>query len=304
MFRREFLGALCAAPLLAGRNRIGRSRISAITDEIAKTPADAIAFAKQYGLRWVELRSVPGGGKGEYARQSEEFIRQAAREFRDNGLRVSFLNTGMLKYTLPGTEPVRRRPEDDAARARRMAADAARFERRLEELRRAIRTAHIFGVDKLRIFTFLRVAEPEKIHSRTADIIGEMAEIADKEKVRLLIENEGSCNIATCRELVALLQQIPGRAVGINWDPLNGTSREPAFPDGYNMLPKKRIANVQIKGRSLLDEKQRLDWSAIFAALARDGYRGQVGLETHIFGPEQVRKSHESMREILRIVES
>jgi hypothetical protein len=58
MTRRELL-ALPALALRVGRS-IDRSRISAITDEIAPTPAEAIRFAQQYGLKWVELRGVPG----------------------------------------------------------------------------------------------------------------------------------------------------------------------------------------------------------------------------------------------------
>ena len=38
-------------------------------------------------------------------------LRQAVKEFRDNGLKVTFLNTPFFKITLPGTEPLLRRPE-------------------------------------------------------------------------------------------------------------------------------------------------------------------------------------------------
>jgi sugar phosphate isomerase/epimerase len=93
--------------------------------------------------------------------------------------------------------------------------------------------------------------------------------------------------------------------VGINWDPFNATAlKEKPYPDGYELLPKKRIWNVQMKGHSLLDEQRKLDWGTIFAALVKDGYRGQVGLETHYFDGTVIEKSHASMREILRIVES
>ena len=68
------------------------------------------------------------------------------------------------------------------------------------------------------------------------------------------------------------------------------------------MLPKKRVMNVQIKGRSILDGPQKLDWRAIFDTLAKDGYKGQVGLETHIFGEVQIQASHDSMKEILKLV--
>jgi sugar phosphate isomerase/epimerase len=296
MTRREWIATgLAVATPVFGNNRIDRSRLSAITDEIGRTPGDAIAFVKQYGLRWVELRNVPGA-KDRYDSLPEAAVRAAAREFSAHGLKVSFLNTGILKHVLPGTEP---------ADSRGSASGAAEvFANRLEILRRAINAAHILGVDKVRIFAFRRVKDPIALMPRIADIIGEMAEIAAREKVQLLVENEASCNVATCLESVTLLKLLPSRWIGLNWDPLNGARyKEPPFPDGYSMLPKDRIGNVQIKGRSILPGPETLDWAAIFDALARDGYRGQCGLETHIFGDGQIQASHDSMKAILRIVE-
>src|SRR6266498_1614005 len=153
MTRRDLLalGAI-TAPALRAKKHFDKTRLSAITDEIGKTSADAIEFAKQYGLQWIELRSVPETRK-EYAFLSEPELKAAAASFTSNGLRVSFLNTGLLKFAWPGTEPVRRRQEDAEARAKREAADHARFERRMEDLKKALNAAHILGVDKVRVFT-------------------------------------------------------------------------------------------------------------------------------------------------------
>jgi sugar phosphate isomerase/epimerase len=300
MTRRELL----AAPVVAGKpRRVERSRISAITDEIARSPADAIAFVKQYGLRLVELRTVPGGGTAYEALPDSE-LRAAAAEFAANGIRVSYLDAGLFKFSLPGTEPVRRAPETDAARAKRLARDGELFERRMEHLSRAIRAAKILGTDKVRIFAFSRVEDPLALLPRIAAIFEPMVALAAKSKVRLLVENEGSCNVSTCAELAALMKLMPSKWIGINWDTLNGGPREKAFPDGYDLLPKNRIGNVHIKGRSVLDGPQKQDWAAIFTAMARDGYRGPFGLETHIFGETQIASSHASMKEILRILES
>src|SRR5262249_34284311 len=157
----------------------------------------------------------------------------------------------------------------------------------------------------VRVFTGVRVADPEKLRPRIVDVLGEMALLAEKDKIHLLIENEGSCNIATSAELAALMKLLPSKWIGINWDSLNGSAqKETPFPDGYEMLPKKRIGNVQIKGKTVLDWPEKLDWKAIFQALQRDGYQGKIGLETHIFGETQIASSHSSMREILRIVQS
>jgi len=303
MKRRQFL-ALPAAAYLRAATRIDRSRISAITDEIAPSPQEAIRFAQRYGLKWVELRAVPGS-KTYYQFLAEDQLRVAARELNDAGLRVSFLNTGLLKFPMPGTEPLRFRNETPEARAKRQARDQAEFDRRMEDLAKAIRAAHILGTDKVRIFAFTRVADPLALLPRVAEILEPMVALAEKENVRLLVENEASCNVATCAEAAALLKLLPSKHLGINWDALNGAAhQETPFPDGYNLLPKERIGNVQIKGRSVLHGPQRLDWAAIFRAMAQDGYQGCFGLETHIFGPELFQKSHEAMREILRLVDS
>ena len=86
---------------------------------------------------------------------------------------------------------------------------------------------------------------------------------------------------------------------------MNGTSRkEVQFPDGYKLLPLKRLGNVQVKGHTLLDPAQILDWGGIFKALAQDGYKGEIGLETHYFDGTKIEKSHKSMMEIFRLLES
>ena len=292
---------LAAGPALAAR-RVDRGCVSAITDECANTPAEAIAFARQYGLKWLELRGVPGD-KRSYESLPEAELRQAAREFAGNGIRISYLDASLLKSGLPGTEPVRRRPESEEARARRIKQEGERFERRMEDLARAIRAAKILGTDKIRIFTFSRVEEPSKLLPRIAGFLEPMVALAAREKVYLLVENEGSCNVATSAELAELMKLVPAKWLGINWDPLNGTPyQEIPFPDGYRLLPISRVGNVHIKGRSILDYPQRMDWKAIFAAFAQDGYRGCFGLETHIFGPQLIEMSHASMKEILRIV--
>jgi sugar phosphate isomerase/epimerase len=307
--RRSFLTTALAAALSrrgrAATKRIDRSRISAITDEIARSPAGAIEFAHEYGLQWLSLRDVPvelKAKKSSYYSLDPEAMAQAAREFKDGGIRIAFLDTGFLKYGLPGTEPKRKTPEDDAARARRQAREQTQFENRLNDLRQGIRASQVFECPMLRIFTFSRVAEPESLYPRIAEVIGEMAVIAGKEGIKLLIENEASQNAGTSAETAKLLKLLPAN-VGINWDSLNGLPLgEKPFPDGYNALHNDRVWSVHIKGKSLLDYPEHQDWPAIFSALERDGFQGRLELETHIFGEGQVAASHASMKEILRLL--
>lgn len=295
--RRGFLGAgmaLASLPRAIAANQIGRSRISAITDEIALTAEGAIEFAHKYGLEWLELRVRPGvrgTPRPEYFQMPVADLKQAARQFKDAGIRISFLNTSMLKYLMPGTTP---------ANPRWKASD--RYEGRMDELNKALEAADILGVRKVRVFTFMRVTEPRELFPRIAEDLMRHAEVAGRAKVTLLVENEGSCNVATGAELVAMLKLAPSKWLGINWDPLNAArGKEIVFPDGYETLPAKKIGNVQIKGKSILDFPERMDWAAIFRRLEKDGYQGQVGLETHIFDEKLIEWSHKSMQEIIRI---
>jgi len=275
-----FYPALAVAPI------VPPSRISFITDEVATSPADAIAFARRYRLQWVELRNVPGVKRGYWdLPQAEQTA--ALRQLEDNGLRVSFIDSGLLACPIPGTEPIRKPGPQEAAR----------FNNRMEELRKVVDFAQRARCTKIRCFTFRRVAEPETLFPRIAEFIAPMAEYAAGEGVDLLFENESSCNVNTCAEIAALLNLLPD--TNLNWDPGNASNHERAFPDGYRLIPIRRIANVQIKGKSILSGGDGTDWPALFRALAAGGYQGHFALETHT--PNRVADSPAAMERILQI---
>ncbi len=300
--RRAFLGAALFAPMAAGQPRITLDRISLLTDEIARSPEDAIAFCKQYGVRWVELRSVPGGG-GAYAQLEEPVLLKTAKELKDAGLRVSFLNTPMLKFTMPGTEPARRRNETPEGKQQREAREQARFERRHDELAKALRAAEIFEAPLVRVFTFTRVADPAALLPRVAEILAPMAAEARQRGMKLLVENEASCNVATAAELRRICELLPDAGLGINWDPVNALGfQEQPWPDGYRQLPFERLGNVQMKARGLVVGPVMVPWKQIFQALAKDGYAGRIGLETHVFDGTLIEKAHMCMEEIRKLV--
>jgi sugar phosphate isomerase/epimerase len=309
MNRRSFLAATLAAavPSRAAIKRIDSSRISAITDEISRSPKEAIEFAHKFGMQWLSLRDVPvplGQKKSSYHTLDPDQLKQAMTEFKDGGIKISFMDTPFLKFDLPGTTPRRMRPEEPAAKEARMARNQKMFDNRMEDLRLGIRASHAFDCSMVRIFTFTRVAEPESIFPQIAEIIGEYSKVAEKEGIRLLIENEASQNAGTTAETAKLLQLLP-RNVGINWDSLNGMPLgEKPFPDGYDAIPKDRNWNVHMKGKSLLDYPEHQDWPGILDALERDGFTGRLELETHIFGEGQVVASHASMTEIMRLLKS
>ena len=307
MNRRSFLAATlaAAAPVPAAIKRIDSTRVSAISDEIARSPEEAIEFAHKFGMQWLSLRDVPvalSAKKNSYHALEPDALKQAMASFKEAGVKVSFLDSPFLKFGLPGTTPKRSRPEEPAAMEARLKREQAQFDNRLPDLQKGIRACHAFDCTMMRIFTFSRVAEPESIFPRVAEIISELSAVAEKEGIRLLIENEASQNAGTVAETGKLLKLLP-RNVGINWDSLNGLPLgEKPFPDGYDAVPKDRNWNVHVKGKSLLDYPEHQDWPAILNALEKDGFTGRLELETHIFGEGQVAASHASMQEIMRLL--
>jgi sugar phosphate isomerase/epimerase len=310
MTRRELLaaGAVCATGLWvpARAKGLDKTRISAITDEIGLTTDESIAFAHKYGMSNIELRNPPKNepnGKKEYFMLTEDEMKADAARFKSEGLAVSFLNTSLLKFTWPDSEPARKRQEDAAAREKRLAGEKARWDRRMDDLRKAIDCAHIMGCDKVRVFTGTRIQDPESMYPRIAEVIGAMGEEAQKDKVHLLIENEGSQNVALSVELQKIMKLIPNQYVGYNWDPHNAYGKETSYPDGYGALPKDRMMNLQIKGKGVMPESpEKEDWKAILQSLNRDGYKFKIGLETHLFDGTLIAAAHKSMEEIMRIV--
>jgi len=120
-----------------------------------------------------------------------------------------------------------------------------------------------------------------------------MALAAKKQRIYLLIENEASQNVATSAELAGIMKIVPSKWVGMNWDPHNAYGREKSYPDGYALLPKNRLLNVQVKAKGVMpDSPEKEDWKAIMLALDKDGYKGKIALETHIFDGTLIAAAH------------
>jgi sugar phosphate isomerase/epimerase len=287
--RRDLLAGsaamLGASGLFAAKARITKSRISAITDEIGRTQTDAIAFAKQFALQWVELRAVPES-KREFTILSEPELKRYAAELAANKLKVSLLKTNLLKFPWPALE-----------------ANDKRWDSRKDDLTRAIAAAQILGTDKIVIFTGTRVANPEMAYPVIVKTMEELIPLAENARVRLLIENDPSQNIGTCAELKAILDLLPSKSIGFNWDPLNALVLKEAspWPNGYAQLPKARIFNVQIQSGGLSDGPLQINWRRVMEAMERDGYQGEISLATETFDGT-FEKANDSMREVMHIV--
>jgi L-ribulose-5-phosphate 3-epimerase len=308
MKRRDFVASGAAAALLSalpGRAaNVKQFKLGVITDEITQNLEEALVWAKGFGLEWVELRFVWNKYVTDF---SAEDVNRAKDLLAKHALKVSVLDSPYFKTPLPGTQSKYAEGKPDP-----MQSD---FSQQGAVLERAFARAKDFGTDKVRIFSFLRVADPKTVFDRVAKELERTASIAQKEGIRLVLENEFSCNVATGEEGAAMLKAVKSPALGLNWDPGNAyEAGETPFPNGYEALDKKRIWHMHLKDAAPNPKGGEPVWMPIgggkidylgqFRALIKNGYEGTMSLETHYLNAAKNKEasSRESMDGLLKVI--
>jgi sugar phosphate isomerase/epimerase len=331
MRRRGFLknlGALCGGGLATSNlSRLAAStdslpnrfRLGVISDEFSQDFEEALRIMKGYGLSWVEIRTV---WKIYNTEASPDQVRRIRTLLEQYEFKVSVVDTALFKCDLPGVGNVMGEK------------DTYPYASQMDLLKRAMDRAHAFGTDKVRVFAFWRVADPEAHFPRIAGELGRAAELAESGGIRLVLEDEGSCNVGCARELAKMLSMVSNANFGANWDVGNGYWHgEVSFPDGYALLDKKRIWHVHLKdvrcGDSAAKQPKAEAWrlkggpesgtsschTALVGegevdllgqlrALLRDGYQGTMSLEPEYETPSMTHQeaTRRSLEKLLKIV--
>jgi L-ribulose-5-phosphate 3-epimerase len=275
-------------------------KLGAISDGFSGNFEEALQIMKGYGLGWVEIRQV----WGKYNTEASPAEIQRIRQFLDQyGFQCSVVDSALYKCTLPGTAPAVKE------------TDAYPYSGQMDLLKRAADRAHAWGTDKVRGFTFWRVADPASIFRRIADDLSKAADTARAEGVRLVIEDEESCNGGTGHEMAAILKLAPASNLGFNWDVGNGyTHGEVSYPDGYQALDRSRIWHLHLKGMACstglvnchetFADEGAIDLAGQLRALRRDGYDGTMSLECEFQAPGMTHQqtTRRSMEGLLKIV--
>jgi len=307
MNRRDFLASSAAATLLAslpaGAGDVKRFNLGVITDEITQDFEHALQWAKGFGLGLVELRFVWNKYVTDF---TADDVKRAKDLLAKYEIKVSVLDTPYFKTLLPGTHSKFAGGKPDPMQSG--------FSQQSAILERGIARARDFGTDKVRIFSFLRVDDPHAVFDRVAKELERTAGIAHKEGVRLVVENEFSCNVGTGAEAAAMLNAVKSPALGVNWDPGNAyDAGETPYPNGYDLLDKSRIWHMHLKDatRNAKGESQwepigsgKIDYVGQFRALIANKYDGTMSLETHYLNAAKDKEasSRESMEGLLKVI--
>ncbi len=316
MHRRDLFRTLAGGLALARMARaakITRANVCFLTDEVNRTLASALPFAAEFGVKRVELRNVDG----KYCfRHDPAKLKEIHSLLNEYGVRVAVLSTPILKCVLSGsTLAAISAREIKAAQNDLPIPDEQQSVQQMEYLRQAIAAARILGTDMLRIFSYWRVEDREKARPRILEGLKRATEVAEKEKIRLCIENEPACNLADCAETASALKEIDSPYLGMNWDVANGLSNgEVPYPDGFNKLDKKHIWHMHIKDSQMNAGTGRrqicavgdgtLPYVDIFTAMGKAGYTGAVSMETHFsLNGSREPASRRSMAGLLKVID-
>jgi L-ribulose-5-phosphate 3-epimerase len=284
-------------------------RVAVINDELGQDfPRACEVISREFGMEWIELRGM--WNKNLLKLDAKE-VEEARRILEKYKLRVTDIASPLFKVDWPGAPKSKFAPKGD-----QFHADFT-YEQQDEVLERSMALAKAFQTDRVRCFDFWRLEDQAPYRAAMNAKLQEAANTAREKGITLLLENEPSCNTSTAAEAVKVLAAVESPSLMLNWDPGNAaTHDEKPYPDGYNLLPKKRIGHCHCKDavRKPGAEDNGYDWAPMgggiidwvgqFAALKRDGYHFAVSLETHwrgAGGPEaSTRQSWAGMKEQLR----
>jgi L-ribulose-5-phosphate 3-epimerase len=284
--RREFLTGLTAAGVLAAAPHaaVCPFRLSVINDEISSDFDHACSVAaNDFGLQWIELRSMWGKNVTDLSADEIDRARQILEKYK---LRVTDIASPLFKVHWPGAPMSKEGPHRTPDQI------DPDFKKQDEVLERCIGLCKAFQTDRIRCFDFWRLEDPKPYRAAINDKLRQAARTCARHNLILLLENEMACNTGSGKEAAALLPEIPEANFMLNWDPGNSATfpNDTPYPDDYNLLPKKRIGHCHCKDTIRKPDAKFewapvgggiIDWVGQFRALERDGYHHAVSLETH-----------------------
>lgn len=260
-------------------------RIAAITDEFSQDLETAVGAMADIGMTGAELRMVSGKNIIDL---TDAELDRTIEIVKRHGLEIVSIASPLLKCVLPDA------PEIDARFQQDVFASAHTFADQPRLLERALAIAERTGARIIRVFSYWRTVRPEAGFERVARALEQLAGQAALHGKAIGLENEHACNIATATESARLLEAVANAHLQLVWDPANCyISGEIPYPDGYGRLPSGRIGHVHAKDCHVEGHSPAwcalgeggIDWRGQIGALARDGYRGWISLETHWQGP-------------------
>jgi L-ribulose-5-phosphate 3-epimerase len=264
-------------------------RLSAITDEISQDLDTALRVCESLGIETVELRTVDGAQLVEHDTAT---VHRIASALRGGGFGCEVVDTPFLKAAPVGEEV----GEAEWATLRRGVELAAELGARTVRVFGGARSGQSAGGRSSAPTEPPRAAAapaaPPPTARWTADALARAVELADGAGVRVALEIEWECAVATRDEAAQVLAAMPADGLGIVWDPGNEARFAGAAPPhDVDATVGQRVVHVHVKDVDGRGDWTRVggglvDWRAELRLLAAHGYEGLLSLETHYQLPD------------------
>jgi sugar phosphate isomerase/epimerase len=309
MTRRDLLaGAIAAGSMQLSKAATTGStngfKLGIITDELTNEFDQSLDFISGYNLHFCEIREMWGHN---IMNVPQADLDRSKKLLEQHKIQVSDIASPIFKWNLPQM-PAKANEKRDEFKAAFTEPDADML------LERSFKLARFFGTNKVRIFSYWRVEDPEKAYPMMRDRLAKAAQVAAKNDIILVLENEHACNVGTGKELGRLLKDVNSPALRGVWDPGNATMLgEVPFPDGYNAV-RGLFPHMHIKDSRKNAKTGKLEWAPVgggtidfkgqFQALHRDKYEGTMSLETHYRRADgnKVESTRESLEGLLKVL--
>ena len=237
--------------------------ISGFSDEINEKIDVQFAHIKTLGIEYFEPRGIDGTNIADI---NDEQLKVLKEKMDKNGIKVSSIGSpiGKIKIT-----------------------DA--FEPHLEKLARVIEIAKKLGTRYIRVFSYYieKGDDLEKWHDEVIFRMKKMAELAEKEGVILLHENEKDIWGELPEQCDRIIREVNSPALRAVFDPANfiQAGAKP-YPDAYNIM-KPHIEYMHIKdalenGHVVPAGLGIGGIDKILSDLKASGWTGFLSLEPHL----------------------
>ena len=237
--------------------------LSGFVDEIDPDFATQCRVASGLGLRFVEIRSAWGVNVVDL---DEVQLAGLHRMFDERGQSVSAIASPIGK--VPVDEPV---------------------EHEVSRLGRAIAAAHALGTTNIRIFSFyVEGRAPEDVRDDVLVRLRALADLAEREGVTLLHENEKDIYGDVPARVLDIVESVGSSALRLAWDNANYVQcGVRPFTDGWTQLAPY-VDYLQVKDALAADSSVvpagEGDGELVetLTALRDSGYSGYASLEPHL----------------------
>lgn len=253
--------------------------VGILTGPFGDAPLENVAaFAAEYGFGGLEIVTGPGSQHID----TESFSAQRAREVRDLMDRRALQISSLASYTNV-TE-----------------GDPARRQRNVETVMKAIDIAHELGVETVCTLAGLPPAGKDRfktIQEDCKEIFPRILDRAEKQGVRIALENWTATNIQHLGHWEALFDVVPHPSFGLNFDPSHLAWQDIDYLAAVEKYAKrifhthgkdteirhhrKHVVGNQGQGwwRYVIPGLGCIRWGEYIGALRKNGYDGVISIE-------------------------